>query len=265
MTSTSRRAPKPSQITDKPYVRVEMADSPPCDDDFVGKWQIFLDREHVDEAWAKVVALVLAGELGPSAKVSTARQNRNGIGGPNKHVMVVYAKDWRDLPDLRRILRRLREVGLGQRWVHFKRDRETLTGAYTVRGRMGVSVWNAPPGVDEITTKWVTGTRLTVTDENEAVVVDAITSKDAPPPFCGRDEPVRHCYWNALPYPPPPPWVGLSQIAQRLSLPYETVLEWAAYGDDFPSPGQVPDYGSNSGEWWQWPIVERWARERGLL
>ena len=93
-----------------------------------------------------------------------------------------YAQDWRDLTDLRRILRKLRGNGLANGWVHFKRDRETLTGAYTVRGRTGVSVWNAPPGVDDFMTEWVIGKRLTVTAENEAEVVDAIASKDPPLP-----------------------------------------------------------------------------------
>jgi hypothetical protein len=182
MTSKKPLLTKPSEIVDEPWVRVEMAGLPACDFSFVGKWQVFIDRDHVDEAWTKVASLVLAGELGPSAKVSTARPNPNAVGGTNMHVVIVYAQDWRDLTDLRRILRKLREIGLAKGWVHFKRDRETLAGAYTVRGRTGVSVWNAPPGVDEITTKWVTGKRLTVTDENEAEVVDAIASKDAPLP-----------------------------------------------------------------------------------
>jgi hypothetical protein len=112
--------------------------------------------------------------------VSTAKPNPNAVGAPNLHVLVVYASDWRDISDLRRILRKLREVGLAQGWVHFKRDSETRVGAYTVQGRTGVSVWNAPPGVDEITTKWVSGKRLTVTDENESEVVGAIVSKDTP-------------------------------------------------------------------------------------
>lgn len=182
MTSRNPSLTKPSQIVDEYWVSVEMAGWPVYDQRFVGKWQVFVDGDNVDEAWIKIASLVLAGELGPSAKVSTAKPNPNAVGGPNMHVVIVYAQDWRDLTDLRRILRKLRGIGLANGWVHFKRDRETLTGAYTVRGRTGVSVWNAPPGVDEITTKWVTGKRLTVTDENEAKVVDAIASKDAPLP-----------------------------------------------------------------------------------
>ncbi len=182
MGSTKPRAARPSQITDEFWVWVEMTNQPPYDESWGGKWQIFVDRAHVDKAWTNVAALVLAGELGPSAKVSTARPNPNAVGGPDAHVVIVYARDWRDLTDLRRILRKLREIGLAQGWVHFKRDRETLTGAYTVRGRTGVSVWNAPPGIDEITTKWVTGKRLTVTAQNEADVVVAISSKDTPSP-----------------------------------------------------------------------------------
>ena len=182
MTSAKPSAAKPSQITDEFWVQVEMTNQPPYDESYGGKWQVFIDRAYVDEAWTNIAALVFAGELGPSAKVSTARPNPNAVGGTDTHVVIAYAQDWRDLTDLRRILRKLREIGLGQGWVYFKRDRETRDGVYTVRGYKGVSVWSAPPGIDEITTKWITGERLTVTDENEADVVRVITSKDAPLP-----------------------------------------------------------------------------------
>jgi hypothetical protein len=179
MTVKKTKSIKPSKVTDDYWVWAEVL-SRPYEEENGGKWQVFVDREYVDEAWSSVAAGVLAGELGPSAKVSTAKPNPNAVGGPNLHVLIVYAGDWRDISDLRRILRKLREIGLAQGWVHFKRDRETWAGAYTVRGRTGVSVWNAPPGVDEITTKWVSGKRLTVTDENESEVVGAIASKDTP-------------------------------------------------------------------------------------
>jgi len=178
--ASSKPAAKPSKVTDEFWLWAEKAGPPPLNPDYVGKWQVFVDRAHVDKAWNDIATLVHAGELGPSAKVSTARSNPNAVGGPDTHVLIVYAQDWRDLADLRRILRKLREIGLAQGWVHFKRDRETLAGAYTVQGRKSVSVWNAPPGIDEITTKWVTGKRLTVTDENEAEVILAIASKDDP-------------------------------------------------------------------------------------
>ena len=40
---------------------------------------MFLPREEVDQAWASVVELVLAGELGHVAKVSTARPSPNSV------------------------------------------------------------------------------------------------------------------------------------------------------------------------------------------
>jgi hypothetical protein len=68
--------------------------------------------------------------------------------------------------------------------VHFKRDRETLAGAYGVRGHRGVSLWNARPGEhDEISTTWTTGKPVPVTEGNSAEIVAAIEMLDeANPP-----------------------------------------------------------------------------------
>ncbi len=140
-----------------------------------GKWQLFVPQEHVDSAWETVAGLVRAGDLGPSAKVATAKP---GPGGGKKnmlHVVIVYARDWRDVLDVRRLLRVLREAGCAQGWVHFKRDLETYAGAYVARGNRGVSVWNARPGAgDEISTKWTTGRAVPVTPENAAEIVATI-------------------------------------------------------------------------------------------
>ena len=95
------------------------------------------------------------------------------------HVIIVYANDWRDTADVRRILKTLRQAGLAKGWVHFKRDRETLAGAYGVQGHRGVSVWNSRPGGhDEITTKWTTGKPVPVTEGNSAEIVAAIEMLD---------------------------------------------------------------------------------------
>ena len=168
----------PSAITDEFWVYCLRPDWTPGDSETVGKWQVFLPREEVDQAWASVVDLVRAGELGPVAKVSTACPSSKSVGGPNAHVIIVYAPDWRDLADVRRILGALRQAGLARGSVHFKRDRETVAGVYGNRGTAGVSVWNSPEG-DTITTKWVTGRRLVVTDENCVEVVGAIERRDA--------------------------------------------------------------------------------------
>jgi hypothetical protein len=168
----------PSKVTTDYFLHAHVPAGTLGSFDTVGKWQVYVQREHVDEAWTTVAAMVAAGQLGPAAKVSTAKENPNSSSSPDVHVVIVYAADWRDVADLRRILRALRGAGLAQGWVHFKRDRETYAGAYVNRGRRGVSVWNAAPGGDEISTKWVTGKRVVVTDENVAEVVAQIQALD---------------------------------------------------------------------------------------
>jgi hypothetical protein len=145
-----------------------------------GKWQLFISRPNVDAVWATVTNLVQEGKLGPAAKVSTMKPNPNTPpGGTDLHVIIVYAADWRDVSDVRRILKSLRDSGLARDWIHFKRDKETESGVYVVHGYQGVSVWNAPPGTgDEITTKWCTGKPILVTDENAASIVAFIEQND---------------------------------------------------------------------------------------
>ena len=169
----------PSTVTSDYWLWSENPARVPGDPKTSGKWQIYVQREYVDEAWSTIVSMVEADQLGPAAKVSTAKENPNSSSGPDLHVIIVYAADWRDLEDLRRILRALRDAGLAQGWVHFKRDLETRGGAYLNRGSRGVSVWNAAPGGDEISTKWTTGKRVVVTSDNVDEVVRQIEGQDA--------------------------------------------------------------------------------------
>lgn len=170
---------KPSTTTSDYWLWSEDPASVPGDPDTSGKWQVYVQREYVDEAWAMIASMVETGRLGPAAKVSTAKENPNSSSRPGLHVIIVYAVDWRDPDDLRRILRALRDAGLAHGWVHFKRDLETRSGAYLNRGSRGVSVWNAAPGGDEISTKWITGKRVVVTAENEDEVISQIEGQDA--------------------------------------------------------------------------------------
>jgi hypothetical protein len=170
---------KPSTTTNDYWLWTEDPARVPGDPDTSGKWQVYVQREYVDEAWATIASMVEAGRLGPAAKVSTAKENPNSSSGPGLHVIIVYAANWRDLDDLHHILRSLRDAGLAQGWVHFKRDLETRSGAYLNRGSRGVSVWNAAPGGDEISTKWITGKRVVVTAENEDEVIAQIEGQDS--------------------------------------------------------------------------------------
>ena len=170
---------KPSQTTDEYWLWADDPARTLGDSDTSGKWQVYVKREYVDEAWGATASMVETGRLGPLAKVSTALENLNSAGDPDLHVIIVYATDWRDLDDLRRILRALRDAGVAKGWLHFKRDLETRSGAYLNRGSRGVSVWNAAPGGDEISTKWITGKRVIVNTENEDEVISRIEGQDS--------------------------------------------------------------------------------------
>ncbi len=174
----AEQSEQPSNITNNYWVWAEDPERSEGDPDRSGKWQIYIRREHVDDVWRKVSKMVEDGLLGPAAKVSTAKENPNSPSGPELHVVIVYAVDWRDLADLRRILGILRDASLAQGWIHFKRDRETRSGAYLNRGSRGVSVWNAAPGGCEISTKWITGKRVVVNPENEGEVIEQIEAQD---------------------------------------------------------------------------------------
>jgi hypothetical protein len=176
-------ADRPSHVTDDYWIYADDPNQPTTNDDpgptTTGKWQLFVLRQHVDDAWAAVAGLVRRGQLGPSAKVSTAKGNPNNPRQPDSHVIIVYANDWRDIPEVRRILKTLRQAGVAKTWMHFKRDRETLAGAYGIRGHSGVSVWNARPGDhDEISTKWTAGKPVPVTSDNSKEIVAAIERMD---------------------------------------------------------------------------------------
>lgn len=177
----SARRDLPSTIRNDYWVWAENRNHPDVNPETSGKWQLYVKRDKVDEAWSVVKGLVEDGLLGPGAKVSTARENPNSSSPVDVHVLIIYAADWRDLADLRRILRVLRDAGLAMGWVHFKRDLETRSGAYLNRGNRGVSVWNAAPEGEEIFTKWLTGSRLLVTPENEGDIVARIEAQDSHP------------------------------------------------------------------------------------
>jgi len=74
-----------------------------------GKWMLFPAEDAVDRTWNAVVEAVVAGELGPAAKVAT-RDGADGSDGGR--LICVYTRDFGDAADVRRVVRRLRDVGL---------------------------------------------------------------------------------------------------------------------------------------------------------
>jgi hypothetical protein len=102
------------------------------DDELAGKWLIFLEGDRVDEAWRKVRDETVKGNLGISAKVSTAKPNPESR--DDRKVIYVYTKDWRDEADVMRVRENLRTIGFTDR-IGYKRNIETFRGEYSKKGK----------------------------------------------------------------------------------------------------------------------------------
>ena len=102
------------------------------EDESAGKWLIFQEPDHVDDAWKKVRDATVALELGISAKVSTAKPNPDSR--DNRKVIYVYTKDWADEVDVMRVREKLRELGFVDR-IGYKRNIETFAGEYAKKGK----------------------------------------------------------------------------------------------------------------------------------
>jgi len=102
------------------------------EDENAGKWLIFQDPDQVDDSWKKVRDATVAGELGISAKVSTAKPNPDSR--DNRKVIYVYTKDWADEADVMRVREKLRELGFVDR-IGYKRNLETFAGEYAKKGK----------------------------------------------------------------------------------------------------------------------------------
>ncbi|KAK4161124.1 hypothetical protein QBC43DRAFT_244120 [Cladorrhinum sp. PSN259] len=73
-----------------------------------GKWMLLPPLPSVDETWSKVCHAVDSDLLGPQAKVSTS-----GITPKDPlRLICVYTSDFTDLQDVKRVLFRLRDLGL---------------------------------------------------------------------------------------------------------------------------------------------------------
>lgn len=114
-------------VEDAPQVRPDAVD-----DELAGKWLIFLPAEEVDAAWRRVRDATAAGELGISAKVSTAKPNPDAR--DDRYVVYVYTADWRDEPGVMRVREALRALGVEDR-IGYKRNLETFRGEYSKKGK----------------------------------------------------------------------------------------------------------------------------------
>lgn len=102
------------------------------DDELAGKWLVFLPADEVDALWRRVRDATAAGELGISAKVSTAKPNPDAR--DDRCVVYVYTADWRDEPGVMRVREALRTLGVADR-IGYKRNLETFRGEYSKKGK----------------------------------------------------------------------------------------------------------------------------------
>lgn len=102
------------------------------DDEQGGKWLIFIDRDHADEIWRRIRDATADGNLGISAKVSTAKTNPESR--DERVVIYVHTTDWEDEDDVMRVREVLRSLGIDQR-IGYKRNIETYHGEYSEKGK----------------------------------------------------------------------------------------------------------------------------------
>ncbi len=124
----------PTKTTQMYWIVLDAPGSAPeaIEDENAGKWLIFQDPDQVDASWKKVRDATVAGELGISAKVSTAKLNPDSR--DNRKVIYVYTKDWADEIDVMRVREKLREMGFVDR-IGYKRNIETFAGEYSKKGK----------------------------------------------------------------------------------------------------------------------------------
>jgi len=124
----------PTKTTQMYWIVLDAPGSAPeaIEDENAGKWLIFQEPDQVDDSWKKVRDATVAGELGISAKVSTAKPNPDSR--DNRKVIYVYTKDWADEADVMRVREKLRELGFVDR-IGYKRNLETFAGEYAKKGK----------------------------------------------------------------------------------------------------------------------------------
>ncbi|MBP2146873.1 hypothetical protein J2129_002327 [Methanofollis sp. W23] len=124
----------PSQTTQMYWITIDnpAAGALTPNNELAGKWLIFCEITEVDAIWKKVRDATVAGDLGLSAKVSTARPDPDSR--DDRKVVYVYTRDWSDEADVMRVREHLRALGITDR-IGYKRNLETFAGEYSEKGK----------------------------------------------------------------------------------------------------------------------------------
>jgi len=99
-----------------------------------GKWLIFAPKDSVDTIWAKIRKNTEKGLLGPRSKVSTSYSSSL----KDSHVICVYTLDYRDVENVKGVLKVLRRLGI-KGVLSYKTNKTTKEGIY---GR-GASIYSS--------------------------------------------------------------------------------------------------------------------------
>ncbi len=110
------------------------------DDERAGKWLIFVDKPDADRLWAQIRDATVAGNLGTSAKVSTAKENPDSR--DKRSVIYVFTADWSDEAGVMAVRETLRSFGVEQR-IGYKRNIETYHGEYSDETGKKVTYYSA--------------------------------------------------------------------------------------------------------------------------
>jgi hypothetical protein len=134
----------PMQEFEQPWVRAERfiyAAAYPKPTERCGKWLVYIPLEHVEAVWSVVRDATVIGELGSAAKVATMKPNWREV-YPDRKVICIFTYDSDALEDVKRVLVRLRELGITQE-AWYKETRMTLAGQYSSNSKGPVSKYCA--------------------------------------------------------------------------------------------------------------------------
>ncbi|GFU77821.1 uncharacterized protein TNCV_1138291 [Trichonephila clavipes] len=153
----------PSRVKDEPWIHVYSEEPDfytPYDstdyssveesENFGGKWLLFHDKEHVDEArgmtahdyaWQFIKGLVEDGVI-YAAKCSTAWEGQYvARPGSKSGVICCYTNDYTDKRDVKRVADAIRRVISYPENMLYKTDKDTLAGNYSHLGNRHVSIY----------------------------------------------------------------------------------------------------------------------------
>jgi hypothetical protein len=111
---------------------------------------IFCKTPAVDAMWRAIVLALSEHKLGPSAKVSPRRLDRDGIAKSGSHVFCVYTKDYTNEEDVMRVACGLAQAVAGK-WkgtLRYKPDLYTYLDIYSGNSLcIPASVWTFDVGM----------------------------------------------------------------------------------------------------------------------